>query len=591
MRKRIFLAAAVIAFFGLAVVASASHAPTNLTIVRYSTKTVTVGWTAVPGVTGYGLYVDGTRVATAGSSAVQAKFGTPQYRRYVLGVEALKTGGAMSTITVDPRWVTVSVFVPEEPPPPAVACGDGLDNDSDGKIDFPADPGCSSATDTDETDAPPPPAPTVSLTAQPTNPTTATSASFSWSSTNSTGFTCKLDAATASACTSPQSYTGLAIGSHTFVVTATGAGGSAQATATWTIETTPPPPSGVANLWVDTNGGTCVRQATAAAYVDAQACSWDQANDKCAGGDTAAVKGGSYGDVTLSGSNGRTSACTFQTAAGESVVMDYFNDGRFSGGDTGADWITVIGPVRAVEFTADFTNRVTVDGWTVDCNGCINVQMFHVESATNFTARNSDISDNYDNSLIWINGSNITFDHNVIHNAGLRPGSGAHTECIYAWAVTNLTLTRNSFHHCAVMDVFITGSSVASGGYVENNIFEPPCEDAACTPQGLAFHFRNGGDPSPNPSNWVFRNNTFIGPLSISSENLPVGPVRIVNNDFQSGAPCSLPNTTYSRNKGCPGGPTTLVDQGDPTDFPSLDIDGLSRPRGAGPDVGAKEIG
>jgi subtilisin family serine protease len=45
------------------------------------------------------------------------------------------------------------------PPPPAPACSNGADDDSDGKIDFPADPGCTSATDTDETDPPPPPPP------------------------------------------------------------------------------------------------------------------------------------------------------------------------------------------------------------------------------------------------------------------------------------------------------------------------------------------------------------------------------------------------------------------------------------------------
>lgn len=35
---------------------------------------------------------------------------------------------------------------------PEYACSDGIDNDSDGKIDYPDDPGCSSATDDDETD-------------------------------------------------------------------------------------------------------------------------------------------------------------------------------------------------------------------------------------------------------------------------------------------------------------------------------------------------------------------------------------------------------------------------------------------------------
>jgi poly(hydroxyalkanoate) depolymerase family esterase len=44
-------------------------------------------------------------------------------------------------------------------PPPAPACDDGTDNDGDTKVDFPADPGCTSASDTDETDPPPPPPP------------------------------------------------------------------------------------------------------------------------------------------------------------------------------------------------------------------------------------------------------------------------------------------------------------------------------------------------------------------------------------------------------------------------------------------------
>jgi hypothetical protein len=37
-------------------------------------------------------------------------------------------------------------------PRPTRACSDGIDNDGDGLIDFPADPGCSSPTDNDETD-------------------------------------------------------------------------------------------------------------------------------------------------------------------------------------------------------------------------------------------------------------------------------------------------------------------------------------------------------------------------------------------------------------------------------------------------------
>lgn len=42
----------------------------------------------------------------------------------------------------------------------APACSDTVDNDGDGKVDYPADPGCAQPSDTDEADLPPPPPPT-----------------------------------------------------------------------------------------------------------------------------------------------------------------------------------------------------------------------------------------------------------------------------------------------------------------------------------------------------------------------------------------------------------------------------------------------
>ena len=35
-------------------------------------------------------------------------------------------------------------------PPAAAACGNGLDDDADGKVDYPADPGCKSLSDNNE---------------------------------------------------------------------------------------------------------------------------------------------------------------------------------------------------------------------------------------------------------------------------------------------------------------------------------------------------------------------------------------------------------------------------------------------------------
>jgi hypothetical protein len=75
-----------------------------------------------------------------------------------------------------------------------------------------------------------------------------------------------------------------------------------------------------ANLWVDTGGGTCARQATPIAYDDAAACPSMQAalTAAAAGGDTIGVKGGTYGPQSLT--EDKTSATTIFVAGGESVT-------------------------------------------------------------------------------------------------------------------------------------------------------------------------------------------------------------------------------------------------------------------------------
>jgi hypothetical protein len=80
-------------------------------------------------------------------------------------------------------------------------------------------------------------APDTTITANPTNPTTSGSASFSFTSTEPGSFQCQLDGASFIACTSQQSYTGLAQGSHTFQVQATDLAGNIDPTPasyTWT---------------------------------------------------------------------------------------------------------------------------------------------------------------------------------------------------------------------------------------------------------------------------------------------------------------------------------------------------------------------
>ena len=74
-----------------------------------------------------------------------------------------------SGISGDPDWGAGAAT----PPPSNPACSDGIDNDGDGKIDYPADPGCESSTDTSEVDTAPPPT-TTSPATPPTSPPSTT---------------------------------------------------------------------------------------------------------------------------------------------------------------------------------------------------------------------------------------------------------------------------------------------------------------------------------------------------------------------------------------------------------------------------------
>ena len=81
--------------------------------------------------------------------------------------------------------------------------------------------------------------PDTTITGGPTGTVTATTASFTFTATETATFQCRLDGAAFAACASPQGYTGLAAGAHTFDVRATDAAGNVDATpasSTWTIQ-------------------------------------------------------------------------------------------------------------------------------------------------------------------------------------------------------------------------------------------------------------------------------------------------------------------------------------------------------------------
>jgi hypothetical protein len=87
-------------------------------------------------------------------------------------------------------------------------------------------------------------APETTISSGPASPTNQTSATFAFTATETgSTFQCSLDGASFASCTSPQTYTGLTAGAHTFEVRATDPAGNTDQTPAsygWTMDASPP---------------------------------------------------------------------------------------------------------------------------------------------------------------------------------------------------------------------------------------------------------------------------------------------------------------------------------------------------------------
>ena len=102
--------------------------------------------------------------------------------------------------------------------------------------------------------------------------TTATGATVAFTVTNADSTACSLDGYPFATCSSPVSYTGLGLGPHSVTVRATNSGGSASATASWTVVLElPPGPAAVQPPGPYTLPSGALRVSTSAQLVQALA--------------------------------------------------------------------------------------------------------------------------------------------------------------------------------------------------------------------------------------------------------------------------------------------------------------------------------
>ncbi|MFM6929043.1 MAG: beta strand repeat-containing protein [Bdellovibrio sp.] len=223
-------------------------------------------------------------------------------------------------------------------------------------------------------------APTLSITSKPNAVTNATTASFAFNATDSGGgsiasYQCKVDAGSYTTCTSPQAYSSLAAGSHTFSVTATDTAGntSAASTYSWTIDLTAP----TLTITTPSTNGTVVTLASLTSYVLGGACSENGVSVSLTGSLTATASclSGSWStSVDLSGlSDGTLSVTASQTDVagntGSSTARTFVKDTvaptisittpvAFKGGSsTGAvSWAMTEPYASATNFTVEIFN-------------------------------------------------------------------------------------------------------------------------------------------------------------------------------------------------------------------------------------------
>jgi hypothetical protein len=86
------------------------------------------------------------------------------------------------------------------------------------------------------------PKPSVSFTSFPPSPTTATNATLAFTTRRATSTRCSLDGAVFVSCSSPVSFSGLALGTHALTVLVANAAGVATAVASWAVLAPPPAP-------------------------------------------------------------------------------------------------------------------------------------------------------------------------------------------------------------------------------------------------------------------------------------------------------------------------------------------------------------
>jgi hypothetical protein len=274
--------------------------------------------------------------------------------------------------------------------------------------------------------APPPPLPPADTTAPqtlidagPVAETTDTTASFTFSASEpDSTFSCKLDAADWSSCSSPVSYDALTVGEHTFSVHATDSAGNVDpspATQSWTVQA---PPTGCSST---------VSSVTAAQTTLASASP----------GQTVCLADGTYGSLSLTG-----------LKASPGVTLQAVNPGSVTVGSVSASG-------------SGYTVSHLISGSATCGQGAKNIVFDHMKIGGEASAYGSSSSaagpctwqyseigpqggsGEKDSDRCWVNCVGLTWKDNLIHVAN---EDGSHNDGFQGYGnVHGLVFSGNRF--------------------------------------------------------------------------------------------------------------------------------------------------
>lgn len=398
-----------------------------------------------------------------------------------------------------------------------------------------------------------------------------------------------------------------------------------------------------ANVWVDTNGGSCTRQPSPVSYTvgNAQSCSSLNAAYLAASpGDSVLVASETYTDQYIGWKNNATAPdITMQPASNASVIIKeldiqgtrYLTLKNFRiepmAGRAGWDQIIDFGQ----DIQPEPPSYVTLDGITMD--GRVNGQNQERTGlginggAKYITIKNSDLGFIQDQKVIQVQNyqskgynDHITIDNVKLHDDP-QTSPDKHLECLWASSMSNSTLSRLDFYNCALpMIISHFGTDLPLQNVtIEKSVFEASgwsggqpgyysidgCLSTAGSPGSLNLKYNYFAIPWGCAIEGGYSGLTAVGNIGPETACRPGVTYRFnvwngakcdATDKQSAGATSQVVRVGLAFNGGpgdyCPLSPNSpQIDSGSLSDYPIIDFLGRSRYSGSAPDAGPCEYG